>query len=119
MIAMRTIILLAVATAASGLFAVGAGADDLGDSNGNAQMSLKRTYQPEAKMMQYDAGSATLTPGAEKRGLQTVDPAGPAAGQTIPPHNRDLPSAAAAAVTTDAARIAPTSAAQAIRTHSP
>jgi hypothetical protein len=115
---MRSITMIAVAAAISGLLAVAARADDLADSTGNAQTGMKRIYEPDAKMMLRAPGAASLTPGAEKRGLQTVDPAGPAAGEAILPRNQDTPAAAAAAVTTDDARITPAGAAQAIQTQS-
>ena len=119
---MRSITMIAIATivlaaAISGLLTVAARADDPVDSTGKAQTGVKRVYQPDAKMMLRAPGAASLTPGAERRGLQTVDPAGPAPGQAIPPRN-DTPAAAAAAVTTDAARLTPASAAQTIRTPS-
>jgi len=111
---MRSITVLALAAAVSGLLAVAARADDPANSTDSGQMSLKRIYQPDAKMLRApDAGS--LTPGAEKRGLQAVGPAGPATGGAVSPQHRDTPAAAAAAVTTDAARITPASAAQTIR----
>ena len=115
---MRSITMLAVAAAISGLLAVAARADDPADSTGNAQTGLKRIYEPDAKMMLRAPGAASLTPGAERRGLQPVDPTGPATGEAILPRNQDMPAAAAAAVTTDAARITPAGAAQAIRTQS-
>ncbi len=113
---MRSITMLAVAAAISGLLAVAARADDPTHSTGDAQTGVKRIYEPDAKMMLRTPGAARLTPGAERRGLQTVDPAGPATGDALLPRNPDMPAAAAAAVTTDAARVTPTGAAQAIRT---
>jgi hypothetical protein len=125
--------MLAVTAALSGLLAVAAGAQgaraqdaraqgaraqDAASSIGNATIDQKSVYRPDPKMMLRTRGAASLTPGAEKRGLQTVDPAGPAPGEAIEPPNQDTPAAAAAAVTTDAAQMTPSSAAQTIRPQS-
>jgi hypothetical protein len=115
MTSMRSIALLTVAGAALGLLSVAAAAEGPAGSTGTSQMSLKRIYQPDPKMMVTTPGASSLTPGAERRGLQTVDPAGPATEQAVRPQNPDTPAAAAAAVTTDASRMTADRAAQTIR----
>jgi hypothetical protein len=109
---MRSIALLTLAGAV--LLSVAARADGPVDSTGNSGMSLKRIYQPDPKMLLRTPGAASLTPGAERRGLQTADPAGPPTGQAVRPRNPDTPGAAAEAVATDASRMTAGTAAQVI-----
>src|SRR5262249_35137885 len=113
---MRSITVLAAAAVLSALLTVAARAQDAATSSGTPNIDQKTPYQPNPKMMMRAPGAASLTPGAEKRGLQTVDPAGPAAGEASAPRHHDPPAAAAAAVTTDAAQLTPSIAAQTIQT---
>jgi hypothetical protein len=110
--------MLAATAALSGLLAVAVSAEDAVIPTGNANIDQQVPYQPDPKMMLRARGAASLTPGAEKRGLQAVDPAGPAAGAAIVPGSHDTPAVAAAVVTTDAVQMTPSSAAQTIRTQS-
>ena len=108
---MRSITVLAVTVALSGLLVGPSGAAESADSARNPQTSLKRVYEPDPNMIRApDAGSLTpgtdvgnltpgttagsLTPGAEKRGLQAVGPARATADQGPPPHFRDRQGAA-------------------------
>ena len=113
---MRSLVLIALAGAIFGSLSVAARSDDAHDSVvGKSQTSLKRIVVPYQKMMRWDPGIVSLTPGAENRGSQLVDPARTLGGQNpgaaVRTQDQDTPAAAAERTTTNASRTGPSEAA--------
>ena len=120
---MRSIVSITVAGAILGSFSVAATADDVHDPTaGKSATSLKQNFLPDPKMMTRDPYAAKPTPGAEKRGLQLVDPARVQSGQNeigpapaVTAQDEDTPASAAERIVTDASRLAASAAADSVR----
>ncbi len=116
---MRSIVLIALAGAILGQLSVAARAEDVPDpSVGKAATSLKRVFVPSEKMMRRDPALTSVTPGAENRGSQLVDPArlggGDNPGGAVGTRDQDTAAAAAERTTTNASRMGPSEAAATI-----
>jgi hypothetical protein len=113
---MRPFTLIALGAAILAPLSVPARSDDMHNSAvGKKETSLKRVYVPSENMIRSNPGMTTLTPGADSRGSQLVDPArlrgdeNPGAG--VRTRDQDTPEAAAERTTTSASRMGPSEAA--------
>jgi hypothetical protein len=96
------------------LLAAGAGADEL--QLNKRETSLKQLDIPNPNMLVRPSHLLNPTPGAENRGMQRTDPAGPRPAESGGPH-RDSAAEAAANTTTDASRMSASAAAAAVAAH--
>ncbi len=116
---MRSFVLIALAGAILGQLSVAARSEDVPDpAVGKSATSLKRIFVPSENMMRRDPALTSVTPGAEKRGSQLVDPARLGGvehpGEAVKTPGQDAPTAAAERTTTNASRMGPSEAAATI-----
>jgi hypothetical protein len=113
---MRPFALIALGAAILAPLSAPARSDDTHDSAvGKKETSLKRVHVPSENMMRRDPGVTSLSPGAENRGSQLVDPArlrgGENPGAAVRTRDQDTPEAAAQRTKTNASRMGPSEAA--------